>query len=232
MVTLTPPFHCLLVRLVGRSLLVVCLVVAPAGLLSYFEATSTPIRPAPPMDNIGGKEILGMGWLGPIDVVYTWVNGSDSHFQDTMAQFRVRQDISGNKMQGSVKNESNRFRDNDELRYSLRSLIRYAPWVRRVYIVTNGQVPQWLDTEHPRLQIVTHQEIFLNEAHLPTFSSPAIEAHLHRIKGLSEHFLYFNDDVFLGKQISPDDFFTPSRGYKVRCCASFCLSMRYGCKGE
>lgn len=70
-----------------------------------------------------------------------------------------------------------------ELRYSLRSLERYAPWVRHVYLVTNGQIPYWLDLENPRLTVVTHDQIFLNLSHLPTFSSPAIESHIHRLVG-------------------------------------------------
>ena len=77
-----------------------------------------------------------------------------------------------------------RFEDNDELKYSLRSLEKHAPWVRNIYVVTNGQMPSWLDLNHPRIHLVTHEEIFLNKSHLPTFSSPAIESHLHRIKGI------------------------------------------------
>ncbi|CAL4123915.1 unnamed protein product, partial [Meganyctiphanes norvegica] len=109
----------------------------------------------------------------------------------------------------------NRFEDNEELRYSLRSLEKFAPWVRQVYLVTNGQIPYWLNLDHPRLTIVTHEEIFVNKSHLPTYSSPAIEAHLHRIPGLSKHFLYLNDDVMLGSEIWPEDFISTSSGYKV-----------------
>lgn len=78
---------------------------------------------------------------------------------------------------------SNRYRDNDELRYSLRSLKKFAGWIRKVYIVTNGQVPAWLNINHPKIEIVKHSDIFLNKSHLPVFSSPAIEANIHRIKG-------------------------------------------------
>lgn len=110
---------------------------------------------------------------------------------------------------------ASRYEDNDELRYSLRSLEKHAPWVRRVYVVTNGQIPYWLNLENPRVTIVTHEEIFLNKSHLPTFSSPAIESHLHRIPGLSEKFIYMNDDVMFGQIVWPDDFYTHSRGQKV-----------------
>ena len=91
--------------------------------------------------------------------------------------------------------------DNEELRYSLRSLWQFAPWIRRVFIVTNGQVPYWLNVEHPRIDIITQKEIFRNASHLPVFSSPAIESQIHRIPGLSNMFLYFNDDTMLGNEV-------------------------------
>jgi len=101
------------------------------------------------------------------------------------------------------------------LLYSLRSIERYAPWVRRIYLVTNGQIPRWLNLDHPRLKVITHDMIFVNKSHLPTFSSPAIEAHLHRIPGISKKFIYLNDDVMFGKEVWPDDFYTHSDGQKV-----------------
>jgi len=114
---------------------------------------------------------------------------------------------------GDVASAS-RYRDNGELRYSIRSLHKYAPWLRKIFIVTNGQVPAWLDTTHPRLHVVTHAEIFPDPSVLPTFSSPAIETHLHRIPGLSRRFIYFNDDVMLGAPVWPDSFFTHVQGQK------------------
>ncbi|KAM9582192.1 N-acetylglucosamine-1-phosphotransferase subunits alpha/beta isoform 1-T1 [Guaruba guarouba] len=110
---------------------------------------------------------------------------------------------------------ASRFEDNEELRYSLRSIERHAPWVRRIFIVTNGQIPSWLNLDNPRITIVTHQEIFQNVSHLPTFSSPAIESHIHRISGLSQKFIYLNDDVMFGKDVWPDDFYSHSKGQKV-----------------
>uniref|UniRef100_F6ZDG1 N-acetylglucosamine-1-phosphotransferase subunits alpha/beta n=1 Tax=Ciona intestinalis TaxID=7719 RepID=F6ZDG1_CIOIN len=108
-----------------------------------------------------------------------------------------------------------RFEDNEELRYSLRSVEKYAPWVRHIYIVTNGQIPYWLNMDAPRVTLVTHEEIFVNKSHLPTFSSPAIEAHIHRIPGLADKFIYLNDDVMFGKEVWPDDFYTHADGHKV-----------------
>jgi hypothetical protein len=100
-----------------------------------------------------------------------------------------------------------RFRDRDELRYSLRSIDMYAPWIRNIYIVTDRQVPHWLDLSHPRVRVVDHTEIFSDPGALPTYNSHAIESQLHHIEGLAEHFLYFNDDVFVGRTLQPDMFF-------------------------
>ncbi|KAM4569157.1 N-acetylglucosamine-1-phosphotransferase subunits alpha/beta [Odontesthes bonariensis] len=110
---------------------------------------------------------------------------------------------------------ASRFEDNEELRYSLRSVEKHAPWVRHIFIVTNGQIPSWLNLDNPRVTVVTHQDIFLNDSHLPTFSSPAIETHIHRIPGLSQKFIYLNDDVMFGKEVWPDDFYSHSKGQKV-----------------
>lgn len=110
---------------------------------------------------------------------------------------------------------ANRFADNEELKYSLRSVEKFAPWVRKIFIVTNGQIPNWLNLNHPRITLITHEEIFLNKSHLPTFSSPAIESHIHRIPGLSKKFIYMNDDVLFGLPVWPDDFYTHSKGHKV-----------------
>ncbi|XP_038131478.1 N-acetylglucosamine-1-phosphotransferase subunits alpha/beta [Cyprinodon tularosa] len=110
---------------------------------------------------------------------------------------------------------ASRFEDNEELRYSLRSVEKHAPWVRHIFIVTNGQIPSWLNMDNPRVTVVSHQDIFLNRSHLPTFSSPAIETHIHRIPGLSQKFIYLNDDVMFGKDVWPDDFYSHSKGQKV-----------------
>ncbi|XP_067284514.1 N-acetylglucosamine-1-phosphotransferase subunits alpha/beta isoform X1 [Pseudorasbora parva] len=110
---------------------------------------------------------------------------------------------------------ASRFEDNEELRYSLRSIEKHAPWVRHIFIITNGQIPSWLNLDNPRVSVVTHQDIFHNQSHLPTFSSPAIETHIHQIPGLSQKFIYLNDDVMFGKDVWPDDFYSHSKGQKV-----------------
>ncbi|MGC9667540.1 Stealth CR1 domain-containing protein [Planosporangium sp. 12N6] len=138
----------------------------------------------------------------PIDVVYTWVDGDDPAWQAR------RQAVTGHEPQ-EVANGAARFRSRDELRYSLRSLDLFAPWVNRIWIVTDAQTPGFLDTLHPKVRVVDHREIFTDPAALPTFNSHAIETQLHHIEGLSEHFLYFNDDVFVGRPVDPGLFFTP-----------------------
>lgn len=146
----------------------------------------------------------------PIDAVYTWVDGSDPAHCRQLAYWRA-QDPSRTR----ATSGPHRFRNRDELRYSLRSLERHAPWIRNVHLVTNGQLPPWLDRSHPRLKLVTHAELFAEPSHLPTFNSLAIEANLHRIPGLSPSYLYLNDDLFIGRPVQPTDFLSPQTGHQV-----------------
>ncbi|CAM5269506.1 UDP-N-acetylglucosamine-lysosomal-acetylglucosaminephosphotransferase OS=Streptomyces tendae OX=1932 GN=F3L20_12285 PE=3 SV=1 [Streptomyces tendae] len=122
---------------------------------------------------------------------------------------RVRRGFSADGLHEQAANDS-RFTSRDELRYSLRSLHQNAPWVRNIYLVTAGQVPSWLQTQHANLRVVDHREIFSEAAALPTFNSHAIESQLHHIPGLSECFLYLNDDVFFGRPVTPAHFFHPN----------------------
>ncbi|QRX91951.1 stealth conserved region 3 domain-containing protein [Streptomyces noursei] len=139
----------------------------------------------------------------PIDAVYTWVDGNDPGWLARKNAVLTARGLAP----AAAATDSARFRNRDELRYSLRSLDMFAPWIRTIYIVTDRQVPPWLDLTHPRVRIVDHSEIFGEDGALPTFNSHAIESQLHRIPGLSEHFLYFNDDVFLGRALQPHLFF-------------------------
>jgi hypothetical protein len=138
----------------------------------------------------------------PIDVVYTWVNHRDPGWQRLRASVddRPLADVSDDA--ASIE----RFISRDELRYSLRSVMEFAPWVRTIHVVTNCARPPWLRADHPRLRWVDHTEIIPAE-HLPTFSSHAIESRLQHVPGLAEHFLYFNDDMFLARPTLPSDFF-------------------------
>ncbi|MEV3936998.1 stealth family protein [Glycomyces sp. NPDC049804] len=139
----------------------------------------------------------------PIDVVYTWVDGSDH------AWLRRRAEADQSPYHAESANAA-RFHDREELRFSLRSLHLNAPWVRHVYLVTDQQRPHWLDADAPGLTVIDHRDLFDDPDCLPTFNSHAIETQLHRIEGLSEHFLYFNDDMFVGKPLDPRLFFEPS----------------------
>lgn len=135
----------------------------------------------------------------PVDIVYTWVDGSDPEHR------ALRNRYAPEKQSEATSGES-RFADRGELRYSLRSIEAYAPWVNHIYIVTNGQRPSWL-ADHPKVSIVTHDQI-LDPEYLPTFNSHVIESALHRIPGLSEHYIYFNDDILLLRPIRKTDAFT------------------------
>lgn len=134
----------------------------------------------------------------PIDFVITWVDGSDEEWLSEKARYDDE-----NLSYGKA---DNRFRDWDLLRYFFRGVESYAPWVRTVYFVTWGHIPSWLDTSHPKLRIVNHRE-YIPEEYLPTFNSNTIELNFHRIEGLAEHFVLFNDDCFLLKPCSPSVFF-------------------------
>lgn len=143
----------------------------------------------------------------PIDVVYTWVDDEDPAWAAQRDE-TLREMGQGGLHATSVS--AARYRNRDELRYSLRSLELFAPFVRHVFIVTADQVPPWLDTACERVTVVGHREIFGDPSHLPTFNSHAIEANLHHIEGLSEQYLYLNDDVIFGRPVHPSLFFAPN----------------------
>lgn len=139
----------------------------------------------------------------PVDVVYTWVDAEDPAWAAAREE-RLRS--LGRTVAARESSGRARYTSRDELRYSLRSVALFAPWVRHVFLVTDGQRPRWLD-DHDRVTVVDHREILPPEA-LPTFNSHAIETALHRIPDLARQWIYFNDDVFLGRPVSPESFFT------------------------
>jgi hypothetical protein len=147
----------------------------------------------------------------PIDVVYLWVDGNDSSWRaKRQAALALLPSDTGAAM-ARYSNVEGRFRDNHELRYSLRALERFFPQHGHVYIVTDAQAPDWLRPSD-RLTLVDHREL-MPEASLPTFDSGHIESWIHHIPGLSERYFYFNDDVFLGAPLNPADWFTPEGFY-------------------
>lgn len=132
-----------------------------------------------------------------IDIVLLWVDGNDPVWQAEYARYAPC--VEGDKRKV-------RFRDWDNLRFLFRGIEKYAPWVGKVHFVTCGHVPEWLNLEAPKLHFVKHAD-FIPAEYLPTFSSHSIELNLHRIKSLSDQFVYFNDDTFLIDSIPEERFF-------------------------
>jgi hypothetical protein len=137
-------------------------------------------------------------------VVFSWVDGTDPAWLSCRAGWLARAVL------GDGDATAARIRQIDELRYALRSVDQNAPWVRRIFIVTDSRLPGWLIADHPKITIVRASEHFSDPAALPTFNSHAVESQLHRIDGLAEHFLYCNDDMFFGRPVAPSMFFTPA----------------------
>lgn len=133
-----------------------------------------------------------------IDFVILWVDGNDPAWQAEKSKYQPHRE--------NENNSANRYRDWGLLPYWFRSVEKFAPWVRRIHFVTWGHLPPFLNVEHPKLHIVRHDE-FISAEYLPTFSSHAIEMNIHRIPGLAEHFVYFNDDMFMLRPFNQDDFF-------------------------
>lgn len=141
-----------------------------------------------------------------IDLVYTWVDGSDPAWLERLDT--ARREAGHTDWHRAAANRG-RYQDREELRYSLRSVWMYANFFRRIHIVTDRQMPAWLHTDD-RVRVVDHREIFGESGRLPTFNSHAIESRLHHIDDLAEHFVYANDDMFLGRRLSPHAFFFPN----------------------
>ncbi|MFZ2177203.1 MAG: stealth family protein [Rhodococcus sp. (in: high G+C Gram-positive bacteria)] len=137
-----------------------------------------------------------------IDLVFSWVDGSSAEFQAQRAK----------RMQHYVVGEGDdseaRFRQINELKYALRSVHMYAPWIRRIFVATDSERPAWL-ADDPRVTFVRSEEFFADQSVLPTHNSQAVECQLHHIPGLAEHFLYSNDDMFFGRAVNPQMFFSP-----------------------
>ena len=180
-----------------------------------------------------------------VDVVYTWVGApSDKSWADYIA-FCTGTPLPRSKGGTGSWNLRNRFRDWGTIEYSVRSVQRYLPWVRRVFIVTNGNIPRFLgdvkNTTNKDITLITHKDIWPTDREaidLPTFNSDAIESHLHRIPGLAERFLYVQDDMLIGHELARSLFFdvaghpilqTPANihnihGHLIRSFTKSCLA--------
>lgn len=141
-----------------------------------------------------------MNAINDIDLVYLWVDSTDPVWQ--AKKIEALKTVGGHTPVPLAA----RFRNHDELKYSLRSVVKHAPFIRNIYLITSQQRPTWLDSEAGGLFVVDHQDIFPDSSCLPCFSSNAIETVIHRICGLSEFFLYANDDMFFLNDVSAEDF--------------------------
>lgn len=164
-------------------------------------ASAPPARQAAVADPAGDLSSLD------VDLVYSWVSGQDPKHREKRNYWLQQYGLPA-----KVFNPDVRYVEDDELRYSLRSVEQFVPWVRRIFLVTDGQAPSWLNREHPKVQIIDQASIIPNPDWLPTFNSVSIEAHLQNIPGLSEHFLYSNDDFFFGQPCRKEDFFEKEAG--------------------
>ena len=130
-----------------------------------------------------------------IDLIYLWVDGNDP------AWLKKRQPYLKTEI-----NTTGRYQDNQELKYSLRSIDQHLPWIRKIFIVTDQQIPPFVDINHPKIEIIDHTTLLPKEI-LPTFNSSVLDYFVYKIPGLSEHFLYANDDMFVYDDLSPSFFF-------------------------
>lgn len=149
-----------------------------------------------------------------IDFVILWVDGNDKEWQKERSKFENKNDDSSQL--------SFRYRDWDNLQYLFRGIEKFTPWVNKIHFVTWGHLPKWLNKQHPKLHIVNHRD-YMEEKYLPCFNSEALELNLHKIEGLAEHFVYFNDDTFILKNLRKEEFFInglpcDSAIMNVHCC--------------
>ena len=133
-----------------------------------------------------------------IDFVITWVDGNDPEWRMKKESFLPQVD---NNM-----NSESRYRDWEILKYWFRSVEKNAPWVNNIFLITEGHLPNWLNVNHDKLRIIKHSD-YISDEYLPTFNSNVIEINISKLPDLSEHFVLFNDDMFINAPVNPDDFF-------------------------
>ncbi|KAJ6228945.1 hypothetical protein M0813_08444 [Anaeramoeba flamelloides] len=180
-------------------------------------------------DNIGEKFYSQTNGYPPIDAVVMWVNGSDPLFKQEknqeMSKFKdcaldciypITTKMNWCCPTQNKQETETRFNNHDELKYVFRSIEENAPWIRKIYLVTNNQIPNWLNIYNKRIEVVLPSEFVKYPDELPTFSSPSLESQLHLIKGVSRFFLYFNDDFFIVNPVWPSDFLTLENEYILR----------------
>ena len=134
-----------------------------------------------------------------IDFIVTYLDSEDTDW------IKAKAENDGSDVVEAL-NSAARYRNLDNFQYWFRSVERYAPWVNKIHLVTWGHVPEWLNTAHPKLNIINHED-YIPEKYLPTFNSNVIELNYDRIDNLAEQFVNFNDDMFLNADTKPSDFF-------------------------
>ena len=132
-----------------------------------------------------------------IDFVVLWLDSNDPKWQKDYATYSPNSKFG----KGNV-----RFRDHETFKYWFRAVETYAPWVHKVFLITNGKFPDWINKDCSKLELVEHADYIPHDL-LPTFNSCVIELFLNRIERLSEHFVYFNDDFYLNAPVKPDYYF-------------------------
>ena len=135
-----------------------------------------------------------------IDFVVTWVDSNDENWRKEKQYYEEEMSINVDL------NDNLRYRDWGFMRYWFRAVEKYAPWVNKVYFITEGHLPEWLNLENEKLVVIKHSD-YIDEKYLPTYNSNVIELNIHNIKGLSEQFVLFNDDMFLNGDVKEEDFF-------------------------
>lgn len=150
---------------------------------------------------LNSKKSILLKYNYPVDIVYLWVDGSDKKFIEKKSRYK-------NINEHNLDDHKIRYRNNDELKYSLRSVASFFKYYRKIFIVSDRQKPTWLKKEN-NIIFINHDEI-IEPKFLPIYNSNAIECYIHKIKNLSEQFIYFNDDFMLGKPCSIGDFFYPN----------------------
>ncbi|EHL29331.1 Stealth CR1 domain-containing protein [Legionella drancourtii] len=150
--------------------------------------------------------------MNSIDAVISWVDGYDPAYQQKLRAFCAQQGI-----EPHTAVEPTRIHQRNEIHYCLHALRRFAPWIRTIYIITNQQIPPTVTalqgTEFGnKIKIIDQNELLLKfDTRSPVFNSLSVEWLIWHIKGLSNRFLYLNDDFFIIRDVTPADFFRNDR---------------------
>lgn len=148
--------------------------------------------------------------MNKIDFVLLWVDSNDSNWNKRRELAQKEFHLQNDEETGADDNGNFRYREMGMLSYWFRAVEKFAPWVNKIFFVTCGQKPEWLNEKHPKLVLVNHED-YIPACYLPTFNSNPIELNLHRIPKLSEHFVLFNDDMFLLGPVAPEFYFVDGK---------------------